>query len=153
MDLIYSTRDPEAETNSWTLPDGFKVTERVHSPKKKSSISVPKWYSLEIEYQEYEANEMSKSLAPNIIHSIDAYILREVIRRCPFQVSTIHDSFGCHPNHATQLRETYKEVICELNDSNLLSTILSEIAGTDITIEKRNTLTNDMIVSSMHALC
>ena len=63
---------------------------------------------------------------------IDAWVCREIIRRCDFEVSPIHDSFYTHPNNIHKVRQVYQEILQEINDgkhSNLLENILSDIYG------------------------
>jgi hypothetical protein len=47
------------------------------------------------------------SFIPNLIHSIDGYILREVVRgvffECNYIINHVHDSFSIHPNFLTIL--------------------------------------------------
>ena len=70
-----------------------------------------------------------RSLCPNVIHSIDGYIAREMIRRCDFQLSHIHDCFVFNPNYLQKVIATYKEIMAEIAKSNLFNDILRQITG------------------------
>lgn len=130
MNLIYSYNVDQTKF-CWTMPDGFRVettstsTETVkgyfidHSGKTHEG-------TCEVKLEEY--NKFSRALAPNIIHSVDAYFGREVIKRCYFDVSFIHDSFGCHPNHALELQQIVREVAAMILESDLLIDILTQIS-------------------------
>ncbi len=74
----------------------------------------------------------------NIIHSIDAWVCREIVKRLnllDIDVSPIHDSFGVHPNHCDELRRVYRELLAELYESDILTNLLKEITGSDIKID------------------
>jgi len=152
MNSIYACRNTNLDQYSWTLPDGFKVTYKVMSKQKSTSLGIKGFVTTKIKYRNNEAYEYSRALAPNVIHSIDAYIVRELVRKCDFEVSTIHDSFSCHPNNMGVLRQVYKDVLCEINSSNMLSNIISEIAGMELVYNKANTLSNQQIQTSPYAL-
>ena len=144
--------DPNALEHKWTLPDGHvakvKVTEMV-----TAKIEVDELDHVTFNYR-FEANqpsEVSTSLVPNIIHSIDAYVVREMVRRANvegFELAHIHDAFTAHPNHMQRVRELYVEILAEIADSNLLADILSEITGTNVVLTKlSNNLSVDILAS------
>jgi len=54
-------------------------------------------------------------------------------------VSAIHDCFVVHSQDVQQLLDTYKEVMIEIANSNLLSDIMSEILGYQVTFPKYST--------------
>ncbi|MBP94166.1 MAG: hypothetical protein CMC55_08625 [Flavobacteriaceae bacterium] len=63
---------------------------------------------------------------------VDGYIVREMIRRASaagFTVLTIHDSFWCHPNYCNEMRQNYNNIMAEICEMDLLSSILSQITG------------------------
>ena len=117
----------DKEVFEWRLPDGHKaivrskVTEGVNIP-----IADTEFY---YRYTTYKACGNNRHLAPNIIHSIDGYIAREMVRRCKFPLAHIHDSFTCHPNNMGTVRDVYKTLLKEIADSSLLQDILREITG------------------------
>jgi len=152
MNTMYAIRDISSTEYTWTMPDGFVVNYKVMGKKHKTSVGVKGFASTNIIYQDNEAYEYSRALAPNVIHSIDGYIVREMVRRCDFEVSTIHDSFSCHPNNMGVLTQTYNKIMQEINASDLLADILSSIAGRKLTYDKPNTLTSAMISASPYAL-
>lgn len=134
MNLIYAFNDADKTKYSWVMPDGFKVettatTTVVHKGfyvdlehKVTRSVSI----EAKVEYN----TRFNRSLAPNVIHSIDAYIAREVIRRCDFDIMVIHDSFGVTEENVTELVRVYKEVLADVLEMDLLSDILKQIDGT-----------------------
>ena len=139
---------------SWTLPDGFKVVYRV----KHEKIIIPKvsWYDKlyarnrmrrlpAFNVRVYGASKNSRGLSANIIHSIDAYILRELVRRMDGEmILSIHDSFHVHPSQLDILRMKYNDILADIGGMDLLNKVLDEInPGTKI--DRLNTFrTNDI---------
>lgn len=87
----------DALTHNWTLPDGYeakvkvmvKREERLEVDEVNSSFTYV-WY-------ENERKEKDVKLAANMVHSVDAYILRSLIRRCSYD---------------PELVETMNKIIC-----------------------------------------
>ena len=155
MDSIYKSR-PEKDYHNWTLPDGFKVHMLEFDDTKKrdfnTTISGKKYtFSYNVKPQRYKTG--SRALAPNVIHSIDGYIVRRMIDELPFKITTIHDSFACHPNNADEMIAKYREILIDLfHTESLLSDILSEIAGKPVKAPYIGTLTEQDIRESVHIL-
>jgi hypothetical protein len=64
--------------------------------------------------------QIRKAFLPNIIHSIDAFVMHKVVQRCKIQkvlVSTIHDAFVVNICDAVKLRRFYIEAIYDLNEA------------------------------------
>lgn len=171
MNLIYSYNTEGTSKFEWTMPDGFKVectsvtTYSGIEPDDKNK-QIKGWFldlhgkthegSASIKLEEY--SKFSRSLAPNIIHSIDSYFGREVIRRADFEISFIHDSFGCHPNNAGKLHQIAREVAADMLDMDLLTNILMQLnpVQTQWNIKKGNlskgSLTRTDILNSDYIL-
>lgn len=155
-DVINDYWDYQALEHTWKLPDGHvsrvKVTEMINT-----RIEVDELDHTTFTYR-FEANipsERNTSLVPNIIHSIDAYVAREMVRRGVkqgFQVAHIHDAFCAHPNHMQQVRENYVDILCEIADSNLLEQILSDISGEPVSLNKYSEMLSRSIRESEYAL-
>lgn len=73
---------PYATSYSWTLPDLFEVTTPVTSSIWRTVMveGVPTTLRLKAPV----GSKTGKALAPNIVHSIDGFIVREIVRRCSF---------------------------------------------------------------------
>jgi DNA-directed RNA polymerase len=105
-----------------------------------------------------EVNQPMKkglSLAANVVHSIDGWIVREMYKRAKkqgFDIVTIHDSFWCHPNHVNQMRANYIHIMGKLAQMNLLETILSELKGSTIKVKKTSTSLHRLIHNAEYAL-
>lgn len=144
--------NPEAFEHTWTLPDGHiarvKVTEMIDT-----RIEVDELDHTTFTYR-FEANvssDINTSLVPNIIHSIDGYIAREMVRRANkegFELAHIHDAFCAHPNNMQRVRELYRIILAEIADKNVLNDILSEIVNSPVQLIKfSNNLSQDILQS------
>jgi len=71
--------------HKWKLPDGFDAVVKVMA-KKETRIEIDELDHSTFTYY-YSENEGSKSgisLVANVVHSLDAYIMREMHRRCNY---------------------------------------------------------------------
>lgn len=88
QDLLGSWQ-PWALEHSWTLPDGYVARVKVMAPKE-ARIEVDELDHATFTYEFYE-NEGTKTglaNAANVVHSIDALVLREMHRRCNYNHET-----------------------------------------------------------------
>lgn len=84
QDLLASWQ-PYALSHAWQLPDGYQAYVKVMT-KKEARIEVDELDHATFTYEFYE-NEGSKSglsNAANVVHSMDAYVLRSMHRRCNY---------------------------------------------------------------------
>lgn len=121
---------PYALVHRFTMPDGHIIVAKVMQPIDKK-IEVAEFYKATFTYRTMlnEGTEFGISLAANVIHAVDGYVVREMIRRCKksgFQLAAIHDSFWASPNNMNDVRYHYKSILAEIADSNLLQNILRE---------------------------
>jgi hypothetical protein len=151
----------ERDCNSWTLPDSHTaycpVTKTLESRLEIPEISAKIVYTHTVK----RANDAEKrSLCPNVIHSIDAWICRQVIKSLAdkgIEVSPIHDSFGVHPNYCDELRRAYKACLARLYRENILERILCEITSTEIKLDipyvDNNVLSNITLNNEGYYIC
>lgn len=155
-DVIQSCWNPRALEHKWTMPDGFEVVCKVKE-MVDAHIEIDELNHSTFTYR-FEANQPSKrssSLCPNIIHSIDSYVVREMVRRSNnkgFLLAHIHDSFVASPKYMNIVRQLYREILAEIADSNLLADILSQILGYKVTLEKDTRDLSKYIRESEYAL-
>lgn len=133
LETIQACWNPIGLSHEWTLPDGHKAIVNVMVPEDKK-IEIDELGHKSFTHRAYinapDVNGLS--LAANVTHSIDAYIVRELVRRTykkGFEMATIHDSFWCSPNHMNDIRVLYNRILKEIAESNLLQDILNEITG------------------------
>ena len=139
QDTINACWDNSKDVNIWTLPDGHTAYCPV-SKVLESKIEIPeKGMKITYTHTVQRANfAESRSLCPNLVHSIDGYICREVVKRLhskDIEVSPIHDSFGVHPNHCDELRRVYREILAQIYKSDMLKDILSEVTKAEVDIK------------------
>lgn len=137
MEVINNVWDPTATEHSWTMPDGHIVIVPVVEAHNVV-YQDPDLGDIPFTYHAKTASSNFRSLCPNVIHSIDAYIAREMVRRCDFQLAHIHDCFLFHPNHMREVSQTYREIMAEIAQMDLLQHILQEISGNDSLIYQKS---------------
>ena len=139
QDTINACWSNSKDVNIWTLPDSHTAYCPV-SKVLESKIEIPeKGMKITYTHTVQRANfAESRSLCPNLVHSLDGYICREVVKRLNskgIEVSPIHDSFGVHPNNCDELRRVYRELLAELYEADTLTNLLKEITGSDINVD------------------
>ena len=122
MDIINNLWNTNGSHHRWTLPDGHVAHVPVLGTVKYNTP-----YG-SIYRTELVTSPNYRSLLPNVIHSIDGYIAREMIRRCDFEVIHIHDCLGSHPNNMGMISQWYREILAEISDSTLLNSIVKELS-------------------------
>lgn len=91
LHMIQSTWNPEAEYHSWVMPDGHVVyVPVVESQEKRLTIGELK-YTPKVIVKEKTTLEYSVSNIANVVHSIDAYVLRQLVRRCNYSVGKLQN--------------------------------------------------------------
>lgn len=82
--MLKALWQPYATQHSWTLPDGFNVCMDVESVQSTEIVfnSQP----VQVFTKKLKGTPTGRSLSPNIVHSVDGMIVREMTRRC------MHDS-------------------------------------------------------------
>lgn len=93
QDLLASWQ-PYALLHQWKLPDGFDARVKVMQ-KRKVRIEVDELNHTTFTYEFYENEGTEKGLsnAANVVHSMDAYVLREMHRRCNYDYEMIQNAF------------------------------------------------------------
>jgi hypothetical protein len=70
----------------------------------------------------------------------------------PFHVVTVHDCFRAHPNYGNDLRRQYNIILADINDSHMLTSLCSQIAGRHISARKVGTIPRDQILEGNYLL-
>jgi len=87
-DYLLASWQPGALSHSWDMPDGFHV----HIPvlvKEQSKIEIDELEghpSIQYAYDINEGTESGLSLIANATHSVDGFIVREITRRCSYDM-------------------------------------------------------------------
>jgi len=156
MEIINNCWNPYALEHSWNLPDGHVCKVKVIE-QSDIRITIPELNDRQftLRYNKNQPSTNGRSLCANVIHSVDGYVCREMVRRCTklgFEISCIHDCWQCHPNYAEQMKQVYREILSEIADSDLLNDICSQIIGRDAEISIDDEGLSQMILQSEYAL-
>ena len=114
--------------HAWKLPDMIcyvPVEVSVTEPIKYNDTELPYTY-----YVNQGDLDQWRTLAPNIVHSLDAWILRYVVNRFKENnkpISVIHDSFQVSITDAGFLIDCYKEAFVTMIEDELLIQILKDL--------------------------
>ena len=113
-----------------------------------------------------EAADMSKFMSAVVFEYLDennaghltheqATKIIELIQSMPskpFYVLAIHDCFKFHANYGNDVREQYMTILADLADSEILSSIASQITGRDMPVKKMSDNLSVLIHQSEYAL-
>ena len=156
MEAINQYWDFESDVHMWTLPDGHvakvPVTEMTNVRIEVDELN---HRTFTYRYNKQQPSENYRSLVANIVHSVDGYVAREMVRRChsmKIQLIHIHDCFVFSPDHLQTVCKTYREILAEIANKPLLSDILSEIAGKYVPVTKHSTDLDKDILNSEYML-
>ena len=156
MEIINECWDSNALKHSWSTPDGHiadvKVIEAVDTRIEVDELDHT---TFTYRYSNNQPSTRHTSLCPNYVHSLDAWVAREMVRMADsqgFQLAHIHDSFWASPNHMNKVRSNYTEILADLANSNALSTFIKDVTGDTLMLVKdSNDLSKD-ILNSEYAL-
>lgn len=92
LNVLISAWDSKKDFNHWVLPDGFNAyvpvmqsqIDRVKVEELEYTMSVQTWLNQPLDY--------SVSLAANVVHSVDAYVLRTLVRRCNYNAKQVKEA-------------------------------------------------------------
>lgn len=90
LQALIESWQPYDTMHSWTLPDGFQARVKVMQ-RKEHRIEVDEIGHSSFTYVYYENKGKKRDVknAANVIHSVDAYILRSLVRRCSYDYETV----------------------------------------------------------------
>lgn len=156
VDVLQSYWRPDVEFHRWTLPDGHVARVPVTRVVEKS-LEIDEANHKRVTYRckVVHPAPYSRSLAANIVHSIDAWVCRQMVqasKKQGFWMAPIHDCFYAHPNHMNQVRENYVKILSWLAQNNILQGILSEIAGRRVKYKPEQSHLDYYIEHSEYAL-
>jgi hypothetical protein len=155
LDLVKPLWNPKATHYQWTMPDGFVVRIPVLQAQTKV-LEIDELNHFKMAYRTTVVAPVPKgrSLAANIVHSVDGYVCREMVRRANKQgyaLYPIHDCFFSHPNYLNQVRQNYVDILAEISQTNLLESIISQLTGSSYSYTKHGEIAG-LILGSEYAL-
>ena len=156
MEIINECWDSSALKHNWVTPDGhvadIKVVEAVDTRIEVDELDHT---TFTYRYSNNQPSTRSTSLCPNYIHSIDAWVAREMVRMAHkqgFQLAHIHDSFWASPNNMNEVRKNYRTILAGLADSNALNKFIKDLTGDNVLLVKDSFDLNKDILNSEYAL-
>ena len=99
-----------------------------------------------------DKRKQATGAAPNIVHSFDAAHLTLLVNASPFIVTTVHDSFGCHPGNMGDLFRITREEFIRFYESDPLSQLLAQTNSLDL-FPERGALNLTAVMESDFAFC
>jgi DNA-directed RNA polymerase len=156
MGTLQSYWQPNVEYHRWTLPDGHVAKVPVVQTVEKS-LEIDECDHLRFAYRATMLcpKAQSRALAANIVHSIDGWVVRMMVRAAKkqgFWMAPIHDCFYASPNYMNQVRENYVTIMRWLAKSDLISNILTEISGNYVPYVKHSYSLEQQIATAEYAL-
>lgn len=205
----------------WVMPDNFHACIETQDKVELPFNFLGEKYAIMKKID--QRPEFHKGLGPNMIHSVDGMIVREMFRRCmfskdkitnvinglnstktdgkyreivetlwnnykitgflstrildfvdedtmglvdsltiaklvqslpekPFELVSVHDCFRCHPNYGNALRLQYNTILADINDSELLTDMCSQVVNKKINTNKVGKIDRNVILNSNYAL-
>lgn len=88
--VLLDSWKPYALDHSWKLPDGFDAKVKVFDQTTiRIEVDELEHTSFTYQFSEHKGVKRSKCNAANIVHSVDAFILREMHRRCNYDAEML----------------------------------------------------------------
>lgn len=137
LDILLSSWNSEALAHSWYLPDGHYAYCPVMDTVTKR-IELKDWnYHPSAVFKENTALDFGLSNVANVVHSIDAYVLRTMVRRCNYNKPKVKRALSVLQNSIDDFKP---------NDINTrwFKTKMADIAHLDEIIDKANELDKEL---------
>jgi len=156
MGLFQGYWNPAAEYHTWTLPDGHIARVPVTQTIEKD-LEIDELDHMRFAYRTKVLcpKAQSRALAANIVHSVDGWIVRQMVQASHeqgFWLAPIHDCFFASPNNMNKVRDNYVKILACLAQGNLIESILYEISGYYVPYIKHSSNLHTHILNSEYAL-
>lgn len=90
LDILIESWQPYTLAHSWYMPDGhFVHIKTMQTVETKIEIDELNHHKFVTRYKENKGSKRGVALAAHVIHSIDAYVLRSMIRRTNYDKATL----------------------------------------------------------------
>ena len=110
---------------SWVTPDNCEVQQDYRVVKDRLVRTFDNWQRrIKVQTPELSVSKSAAAASPNVVHSLDACMLRMVANRLTEHgiedMSFIHDSYAVHACHLNILSKILREVAVEMFEGNWL---------------------------------
>lgn len=114
--VLVDSWNKDSKYNSWTMPDGYEVY-IPNMVSKTSRVNITELnYSMSVQYYENASEEFGVSLAANVIHSGDAFVLRTLVRRCNYDRKKLTEAAEVIELELMERHVLYTEAQPEMNE-------------------------------------
>jgi DNA-directed RNA polymerase len=156
LKVIQQFWDPTVTHHEWTLPDGHTAFVPVVGTDEKN-LEIDELDHLRMAYrtQVLGTRSQSRALAANVVHSVDAWVCRQMVimaQKQGFWLAPIHDCFYTSPKYMNQVRRNYSILLAWIADENVLENILRNISKSPVSIRKASNNLSEAILQSNYAL-
>lgn len=104
MPVLVNTWNKRALSHGWFMPDGFVVyIPTIAKDSTRIRVDELGGASVNFIYEENTAVSYSKANCANVIHSVDALVLRNMIRRCSYDLSKVECAIALLEAHVITL--------------------------------------------------
>lgn len=124
------------DTHCFSLPDNHiaycPITNTIKTRVELPELGKKGYMNIVANVHKIGKEDGLRSLAPNVIHAIDGWIVRtatEMLAELDIELSPIHDSFGVNANDCDELRRVYRALLARLYREDIIDKIMSDIVG------------------------
>jgi DNA-directed RNA polymerase len=156
LNLIQQFWDSTVNHHEWTLPDGHTAFVPVTGTDEKN-IEIDELDHLRMAYrtQVLGTRRESRALAANVVHSMDAWVCRQMVlmaHKQGFWLAPIHDCFYTSPQYMNQVRKNYLILLAWMCEHPVLENILRNISNKPISINKASNNLGTEVLKAEYAL-
>lgn len=156
LNVIQQFWQPTVTHHEWTLPDGHTAFVPVTGTAEKS-LEIDELNHLRMAYrtQVLGTRTQSRALAANVVHSVDAWVCRQMVlmaKKQGFWMAPIHDCFYASPKYMNQVRKNYMALLGWIADNPLLENILRNISNKPVIMRKSSNNLSTAILKSEYSL-
>lgn len=105
LELLRQAWNPDVDRNTWVLPDGYMAMVPITETVDKKIHVAQLRYTPVVRIQVVAPKETGLSLIANCTHSVDAYVLRTLVRRCNYSIREVKEGIKA----LTTLNHRHKE--------------------------------------------
>jgi len=156
LNVIQQFWDPTTTHHVWTLADGHTACVPVSDTLEKT-LEIDEMNHLRMAYRTQVLGTMdhSRALAANVVHSVDAWVCRQMIlmaKKQGFWLAPIHDCFYTSPKYMNEVRKNYLTLLAWIADEPVLENILRNISNKPVSIRKASSNLSQGILKAEYAL-
>ena len=119
----------------WVTPSGFIVKQDYRKLRESKLVTWITGEAIHVNFNEtteqLSPRSMSNGISPNVVHGLDAALLHLVViaanKRCIYDFSMIHASYGTHSKNSEILAEVIREPAVDMFSPVLLRNWLDQI--------------------------